>query len=62
MSLTGDIKPTNRMQLHISEAEKFGIETLFTAKAKGMKSSVKLRQFSSVYELLELLLRKSIEN
>ncbi|MGE0009987.1 MAG: DNA repair protein RadA [Candidatus Babeliales bacterium] len=54
MSLTGDIKPTNRMQLHMNEAEKFGIETLFTAKAKGMKSSVKLRQFSSVYELLEL--------
>ncbi len=54
MSLTGDIKPTNRMQLHICEAEKFGIETLFTAKAKGIKTSVKLRQFSSVYELLEL--------
>lgn len=54
MSLTGDIKPTNRMQLHISEAEKFGIETLFTPKAKGIKTSVKMRQFSSVYELLEL--------
>lgn len=54
MSLTGDIKPTNRLQLHVSEAQKFGISKLFTAKTTGIKTTVSLQPFSSVYELLEL--------
>lgn len=55
ISLTGRIKPATRFPTHLHEAEKFGIQHIFTAKQHLVpKTDCKLTQFGSVYELLEL--------
>jgi len=55
ISLTGLVKPATRFPTHIQEAEKFGIQHIFTAKQYHIaKTRCKLTQFHSVYELLEL--------
>lgn len=55
ISLTGQIKPANQVSMCIKEAEKFGIDTIFIARAQtGIKSSCTVIAFQSVYELLNL--------
>ncbi|MBS1988414.1 DNA repair protein RadA [Candidatus Dependentiae bacterium] len=55
ISLTGQIKPANQVGMCIKEAEKFGIDTIFIARAQtGIKSSCRVIAFQSVYELLNL--------
>lgn len=55
ISLTGQIKPINKINSLIHEAEKFGIEQLFVAKRqKFEKTSCKVQKFYNVYELLTL--------
>ncbi len=55
ISLTGQIKPVNQINLFIREAEKFGIETLMVAKNQKIdKSMCKVKGFTNVYELLSL--------
>lgn len=55
LSLTGQIKPTNLINLHIGEAEKFGIKTLFVAQNQRIeKCSCGIRRFKTVGELLGL--------
>jgi len=55
ISLTGRIKPATRFHVHMNEAEKFGIQHIFTAKQqKIVNQTCKITQFSTVYELLEL--------
>lgn len=55
VSLTGQIKPINQINLFIREAEKFGIQQLIVAhnqKIEGVSCQVK--RFQSIYELLSL--------
>ena len=55
ISLTGQIKPINQINLFVREAEKFGIRQLFVAhnqKIEGRSGSI--RRFHNVYELLTL--------
>lgn len=55
ISLTGQIKPINHINLHINEIEKFGIQQLFVAKnQKIKKTSCTSKKFDTVYELLSL--------
>ena len=55
ISLTGQIKPINQINLFVREAEKFGIETLFVAKNQKIeKTSCKVHRLHNVYELLSL--------
>jgi len=55
ISLTGQIKPVNHMGIHIGEAEKFGIEQVFTAKNQKIDHSrCTIRRFYNVYDLLSL--------
>lgn len=55
ISLTGQIKPINHFGIHLGEAEKFGINRVFTAKnQKFDSSSCTVKRFGSVYELLAL--------
>jgi DNA repair protein RadA/Sms len=55
INLTGHIKPINYVNMHIAEAEKFGIEQLFVAKNQKIeKSDCTVRRFQNVYELLKL--------
>lgn len=55
ISLTGQIKPINRISVHIREAEKFGIKQLFVARKQHIeKTSCKTQSFTNVYELLSL--------
>ena len=55
ISLTGHIKPINQIGVHVSEAQKFGIEKLFVAyNQKVEKTTTALVRFRSVYELLTL--------
>ncbi|MDR3550721.1 MAG: DNA repair protein RadA [Candidatus Babeliales bacterium] len=55
ISLTGQIKPINQINIFIKEAEKFGIEQLLVAHNQKIDSSTALvHKFSSVYELLSL--------
>lgn len=55
ISLTGQIKPANQVGMCVKEAEKFGIDTIFVARAQtGIKSSCNMMSFKSVYELLNL--------
>jgi DNA repair protein RadA/Sms len=55
VSLTGQIKPINQINLFIREAEKFGIQQLIVAhnqKIEGVTCQVK--RFQNIYELLSL--------
>lgn len=55
ISLTGHIKPINAINLHISEAEKFGIEQIFVAKNQKIEhTSCTVRTFYNVHELLSV--------
>lgn len=55
ISLTGAIKPINHINLHLAEAEKFGINQLFIARnQKAVTTSCKLQHFYNVYELVTL--------
>jgi len=55
VNLTGQIKPINQFNLHLTEAEKFGIAHLFIAhQQKSNASTIELNRFKSVYELLSL--------
>jgi DNA repair protein RadA/Sms len=55
LSLTGQIKPINLINLHVGEAEKFGIKTLFIAHNQRLEKSVCTHQrFKTVGELLSL--------
>jgi Predicted ATP-dependent serine protease len=56
ISLTGQIKPVNQVNMHIKEATKFGIEQIFMAHDQKLEknSCKKITKFSSVYELLTL--------
>jgi DNA repair protein RadA/Sms len=54
VSLTGHIKPINQMNIHVSEAEKFGIKRLMLAQNQKVETSCTVNKFSHVYELLAL--------
>jgi len=55
ISLTGQIKPVNQINLFIREAEKFGIEQLLVAKNQKIeKNMCQVKGFTNVYELLSL--------
>ncbi|MCL5436822.1 MAG: DNA repair protein RadA [Candidatus Dependentiae bacterium] len=55
LSLTGQVKPVNLINLHIGEAEKFGIKMLFIAQNQRIeKTSGQIRRFKTVGELLSL--------
>lgn len=55
ISLTGQIKPINQINLFTREAEKFHLHTIMVAKNQKIeKSSCTIMRFSHVYELLSL--------
>ena len=55
ISLTGQIKPINQVNLFIREAEKFGIEQVLVARNQKLeKTSCRANRFQNVYELLSL--------
>lgn len=55
ISLTGEIKPINQINLFVKEAEKFGIKQLLVAKNQKIESSTcQPKRFTNVYELLSL--------
>ncbi len=54
ISLTGHIKPINNMNIHVAEAEKFGITRLMLAQNQKLETSCKTIKFSTVHELLSL--------
>lgn len=55
ISLTGEIKPINQINLFVKEAEKFGIKHLLVAKNQKIESSIcQPKRFTNVYELLSL--------
>jgi DNA repair protein RadA/Sms len=55
ISLTGEIKPINQINLFAKEAQKFGIEKLMVAKNQKIEAAgCKPLRFTNVYELLGL--------
>lgn len=54
ISLTGQIKPINHINIHAGEAEKFGIKRLLVAKNQKLETNCKILSFHNVYELLTL--------
>ncbi|CDK30728.1 DNA repair protein RadA [Candidatus Babela massiliensis] len=54
ISLTGQIKPINFINLYASESEKFGINTLLISSNQKIETNAKTIRFVSVYELLSL--------
>lgn len=55
ISLTGQIKPINHVGIHLQEAEKFGIQRIFTARNQKIeKTACAIQRFHNVYELLTL--------
>lgn len=55
ISLTGQIKPINQINMYIKEAEKFSIGQLLIAKnQKVEKTTCSVKRFHNVYELLSL--------
>ncbi|MBU4387143.1 DNA repair protein RadA [Candidatus Dependentiae bacterium] len=54
ISLTGQIKPVNQIELQIGEAEKFGINKIFISKNQKLKSSSNTISFKNIYELIKL--------
>lgn len=61
ISLTGEIKPINQMNIFVKEAEKFGIKTLLVAKNQKIETSnCTIKRFTNVYELLSLFSEPSL--
>lgn len=57
LTLPGHIKPVNHLQLHLQEAERFGITTLFLAEKQALaKASTSIVNLASVYQLLQLFI------
>ncbi len=55
MSLTGHVKPIQRIQQHVSEAEKFGVHHLCISQQQNVQTtSCSQRTFSGAYALLHL--------
>jgi len=55
ISLTGQIKPVNQINMYIREAEKFGIEQLLVSKNQNIENTnCATKKFQNVYELLTL--------
>ncbi|MFI5332520.1 MAG: DNA repair protein RadA [Candidatus Babeliales bacterium] len=55
LSLTGQIKPINQMNMYIREAEKFGITQVLVAHNQKIDdTSCTVKRFHNVYELLSL--------
>jgi DNA repair protein RadA/Sms len=55
INLTGQIKPINQINMHLHEADKFGIRHLMIAQTQKIeKHFAQVSRFSSVYQLLEL--------
>lgn len=55
ISLTGQIKPINQMNMYIREAEKFGIQQVLVAKNQKIdETSCAIKRYNNVYELLSL--------
>jgi DNA repair protein RadA/Sms len=59
LSLTGQIKPINQMNMYIREAEKFGITQVLVAHNQKIDdTSCAIKRFHNVYELLSLFADK----
>ncbi len=59
ISLTGQIKPINKVATYINEAKKFGIRKFLIAETQDLKvSDCIIEKFSNVYELLKLFIKK----
>ena len=55
ISLTGHIKPVNQINVFVREAQKFGFDQLFVAKAQHIEQATcTIKKFQNVYELLSL--------
>jgi len=55
ISLTGHIKPINHINVHLNEAEKFGIKHVFLARnQKTENTGCAIQRFTHIYELLSL--------
>lgn len=54
ISLTGQIKPVNQIDMQIKEAEKFGIKEIFVSQTQKIKTSNKVIGFKNIYELIKL--------
>ena len=55
INLTGHIKPVNYIQMHVNEAEKFGINCIYVAANQKIESSIcTIKRFRNVHELLSL--------
>lgn len=55
ISLTGQIKPINQINLFIKEAEKFGVTELLVAKSQKVeKTNCSVLKYQNVYELLSI--------
>ncbi|MCX5921825.1 MAG: DNA repair protein RadA [Candidatus Dependentiae bacterium] len=55
LSLTGQIKPINQINLFVREAEKFGIQQLIVAHNQKIDAPLDtVKRFQSIYELLSL--------
>lgn len=54
LSLTGQIKPTNQINLLVKEVEKFGLKQLLVSQSQHLKSACNTVAFRHVYQLLDL--------
>ena len=54
LSLTGQVKPVNQIDVHIGEAHNFGLENILVAESQKIKKSSTVRSFRNVFELLTL--------
>lgn len=54
VSLTGQIKPVNHMNIYVSEAEKFGIKRLLVAHNQKVETSCDAIKLQNVFDLLNL--------
>ena len=54
MSLTGQIKPINQIDIRIKEAERYGIENVLVSCSQKIKTKCKTLMFKNVYELFNL--------
>ena len=55
ISLTGQLKSVNQVNVHITEAHNFGLEQLFIAKTQKIENKqLRVKKFANVYELLSL--------
>lgn len=54
LSLTGQIKPVNFINLYTQEAEKFGITTILVSSNQKLDCKLKIIKFANIYELLTL--------